>query len=323
MVLRIRVGFGQQLREFAFAHLAPYKVPSAILCGRGLPDRRRKLVGRLAKDLACAAPGRGAAIARAPLPRSSRGVLHVERWASRSLFLPARGDSLRGAQVTARVNPASDRIWYRRCSGCHGRPLHRRDRGGRARHGTPLLPTARDRQRKIGCGAKPLSIIAFNSLCCCRRPEAAPGCPARPVKMCGTAAGVLTGWRGSSWGSALGRGRLWSGTRRPTARCAKRSAARPPTAPLLRETVISRSVAPGPLAALRPIADFAPGVSRVPLVSRSHPRPGDGTQSHRDRRARPSVDLMPTGSKPAAPAFQGGRKSDIVGSLQRGATGAR
>lgn len=102
---------GQQLREFAFVHLAPYKVPSAILCVAALPRSAAGKLnrGELAKDLAHAMrPGFVA-------PRDPReelvaaivaDVLRVERVGINDNFFQLGGDSLHGAQVTARVNAA-------------------------------------------------------------------------------------------------------------------------------------------------------------------------------------------------------------------------
>ena len=101
----------QQLREFAFAHLAPYKVPSSILCVAALPRTAAGKLnrGELAKDLAHAPrPGFVA-------PRDTReklvaaivaDVLDVERVGINDNFFELGGDSLHGAQVTARVNAA-------------------------------------------------------------------------------------------------------------------------------------------------------------------------------------------------------------------------
>ena len=101
----------QQLREFAFVHLAPYKVPSAILRVAALPRSAAGKLnrGELTKDLAHAMrPGFVA-------PRDPReelvaaivaDVLRVERVGINDNFFQLGGDSLHGAQVAARVNAA-------------------------------------------------------------------------------------------------------------------------------------------------------------------------------------------------------------------------
>ncbi|HET7033438.1 MAG TPA: non-ribosomal peptide synthetase, partial [Casimicrobiaceae bacterium] len=99
----------QALRDFAFAELAPYKVPSQILLVQALPKsplgkiNRRELATRFGEAL------------RGPFepPRNARetevarlfaGVLGISTIGAFDNFFYLGGDSLRGAQVIAQLN---------------------------------------------------------------------------------------------------------------------------------------------------------------------------------------------------------------------------
>jgi acyl-CoA synthetase (AMP-forming)/AMP-acid ligase II len=101
----------QQLREFAFAHLAPHKVPSTILYVAALP---RTAAGKLNRsEFAEAYAAALRPTFRAPRDARERlvaaiisEVVHVERVGIDDNFFALGGDSIRGAQVMARVNAA-------------------------------------------------------------------------------------------------------------------------------------------------------------------------------------------------------------------------
>ena len=102
----------QQLREFAFAHLAPHKVPSTIFSVPALP---RTAAGKLNRTEF--AREHAHSLRRGyRAPRDAREklvaaiiseVLHVEQVGADDNFFALGGDSLRGAQVTARANMAT------------------------------------------------------------------------------------------------------------------------------------------------------------------------------------------------------------------------
>jgi acyl-CoA synthetase (AMP-forming)/AMP-acid ligase II len=101
----------QQLREFAFGHLAPHEVPSTILRVLALP---RTAAGKVNRAL-LAQQHAGSLRPSYKAPRDAReqlvatiiaDVLHVERVGVDDNFFELGGDSIRGAQVTARVNAA-------------------------------------------------------------------------------------------------------------------------------------------------------------------------------------------------------------------------
>ena len=102
----------QELREFAFGHLAPHKVPSTIICVPRLPRTAAGKLNRseLATNLHTSLRA-GYVAPRDPREALVAGiiaeVLHVERVGVDDNFFEIGGDSLRGAQVTARVNAAT------------------------------------------------------------------------------------------------------------------------------------------------------------------------------------------------------------------------
>ena len=102
----------QQLREFTFEHLAPYKVPSAILPVAALP---RTATGKVNRSVLVQEHA-GSLRPSYKAPRDAReelvatiiaDVLHVERVGVDDNFFGLGGDSVRGAQVTARINAAA------------------------------------------------------------------------------------------------------------------------------------------------------------------------------------------------------------------------
>ncbi|HET7031734.1 MAG TPA: non-ribosomal peptide synthetase, partial [Casimicrobiaceae bacterium] len=102
----------QQLREFAFDQLAPHKVPSTILCVPALP---RTPAGKLNRS-EFAKSHAGSLRAKYRAPRDAREelvaaiiaeVLHVGQVGANDNFFALGGDSIRGAQVTARINTAT------------------------------------------------------------------------------------------------------------------------------------------------------------------------------------------------------------------------
>lgn len=102
----------QELREFAFAHLAPHKVPSTIVNVPRLPRTAAGKLNRneLASDLQASL--RAGYVAprdarEALVARIIAEVLHVERVGVDDNFFEIGGDSIRGARVTARVNAAT------------------------------------------------------------------------------------------------------------------------------------------------------------------------------------------------------------------------
>jgi acyl-CoA synthetase (AMP-forming)/AMP-acid ligase II len=102
----------QELRDFAFAHLAPHKVPSTIV---RVPRLARTAAGKLNRS-ELANNLRASLRAGYVAPRDAHEtlvagiiaeVLHVERVGVDDNFFEIGGDSLRGAQVTSRVNAAT------------------------------------------------------------------------------------------------------------------------------------------------------------------------------------------------------------------------
>ncbi len=102
----------RELREFAFADLAPHKVPSTIVCVPHLPRTAAGKVNRsrLANDLHASLRA-GYVAPRDPcealVARIIAEVLHIERVGVDDNFFEIGGDSIRGARVTARVNAAT------------------------------------------------------------------------------------------------------------------------------------------------------------------------------------------------------------------------
>lgn len=99
----------QELREFAFEHLTPYKIPTTIVFVAALPRNATRKVDRsaLAKELEHAL--RKGFVA----PRNAREalvasifaeVLRIDRVGADDNFFERGGDSLRGTQVIMRVN---------------------------------------------------------------------------------------------------------------------------------------------------------------------------------------------------------------------------
>jgi acyl-CoA synthetase (AMP-forming)/AMP-acid ligase II/acyl carrier protein len=103
----------QQLRDHAFQRLAPFKVPSRVVLVPELPKTvqgkvvRRELPHKLARYLRAeyvpAAQEHEELVARC-----FAEVLGVDRIGAQDNFFDLGGDSLRGAQVVARVNVALD-----------------------------------------------------------------------------------------------------------------------------------------------------------------------------------------------------------------------
>ena len=101
----------RELREFSFEHLTPYKIPTAIVFVAALPRSATRKVDRsaLAKDLKHALRTNFVAPRNAPedlVASIFAEVLGIGRVGVGDNFFELGGDSLRGAQVTMRVNAA-------------------------------------------------------------------------------------------------------------------------------------------------------------------------------------------------------------------------
>ena len=103
----------QELRDFAFAALAAFKVPTRVAVVTSLPKtalgkvRRRELADLLAEFMRPQyAPPNG--VREELVTQIFSGVLGVDRVGVHDNFFDLGGDSLRGAQVIARVNSALD-----------------------------------------------------------------------------------------------------------------------------------------------------------------------------------------------------------------------